>query len=757
MEYDHYLKTEYSCSYQELANEIMKNLKNAPALIDRLAESRKYQENFEFRTTVETGRSLYHKMKGEQSEVLALSENLVEQASALELWDLVSANLNLIGNTYFAMGLYERVLEVYHRAVRNEEAHGRGRMISLLYNNLAVLFVNMDDYEKAYEYQLLAIEALDRNMKGSPRYLSNLVIYHSNLVIYMCEIGKFDEVPPVLRRMEESELSEISPEALSTYYLAQMYYAFYSKDREQGREYYMKSVAEIPEENLYSRAVVLHGYLNLHEKLKYDLSLCEEEIRQMETLQNDGNAFLSVEILGMLRGYYQTVGDRERFEGTTTEYIRYLEEDSRTVRSRQLTAMRIVEDLVQSKEDMEDMSSRNTELRLIAEEAVRNKNALQSAYEKIEMIGELGRKLTSSLDLSSVVALIRRNLRNNVPAGTFVLVIAEPEIQRLRSVVHCNGNRVREEFSVEMSDRNSLFAECYRQNEILVFHDLEAERREGGHEVLTVGEGKDVHSAIFMPMEVDGRVIGVCSLQSGGKDLYREEHIEFLKALLPYLSIAMNNAMHSLQLKKEMEVRLEAQKKLEEANRKLEEANRKLERLSLMDGLTRIGNRRDFEARIIELLEDSSARNESVAVIMLDIDNFKKYNDTYGHLQGDEALKNVAQVIRDNLDRVQGLSARFGGEEFIGACAGRDADEVKQLADKIRKDVYDRNIEHRDAELQRLTVSVGIAFAEKADASWKSMLMRWADISLYRAKTEGKNRTVVKRVEADERIPGMSD
>ena len=280
---------------------------------------------------------------------------------------------------------------------------------------------------------------------------------------------------------------------------------------------------------------------------------------------------------------------------------------------------------------------------------------------------------------------------------------------------------------------------------------------------MPVGEKESIGSALFMPMEVNGRVIGACSIQSGGRNLYQETQIEFLKALLPYLSIALNNAMYSLRLEKEVKIRIEAQKnleetnrELEETNRKLEEANRKLEQLSLMDGLTQIGNRRDFEHRVMQLFERSSSEKLNIGILMLDIDNFKKYNDTYGHLEGDEALKAVARVIRRNLERVEGLSARFGGEEFIGACIGLDFKEMEALANQIRSDVFELNIEHRESPLQRLTVSVGVAFADLADSSWKSALMRWADVCLYQAKTGGKNQVVVvKRVEEREEVPNV--
>ena len=745
MDYNHYLQADHKYLYQELANELMRSVERGADLLRELSESAKYREDFEFRMTIETARALHWKLKGEYSEALTLCDKLVEQTKALELWNLVSINLNLAGNSYFDIGLFERALESYYRAVRNEQDHGLTGMISLIYNNLAVIFVNVMDYEKAYEYELLAIEALEHGDKSSPRYFSNRMIYLSNLVVYMCYIDRISEIPEVLDRMDRQDFSKVSPDAMSAYYIGHMYYAFHTGDRDKGKEYYEQSIRDIKRENTFWRFMLLHGYLSLHDRLHFDLSLCEEEFQQMESMQNDGNVMASVELFELLRRYYESIGDRVRYDNTTQQYIKHLEESADMIRTRQMTSIRIVENMLKHQENFEEVSAENTELKLVAEEAVRHKNALQKAYQRIEMINELGRKLTSSLDLSSVVEAVRENLQENIPMGSFLLVIAEPDLHRLRSLVHYNGERTEAEFLIDMADENSLFAQCYRENQILVFDDLEEERWKG-RIIRTLGEGKTIHSVIFMPMEVDDEVIGVCSIQGGSKHLYREEHIEFLKELLPYLSIALNNAMYSFRLQKEMETRKETQQYLEEANQKLE-------RLSSLDGLTQIGNRRDFEHRVMALFEHSSSENLNIGILMLDVDNFKKYNDTYGHLEGDEALKAVARVIRRNFERVEGLSARFGGEEFIGACIGLDFKEMEALANQIRSDVFELNIEHRESPLQRLTVSVGVAFADLADSSWKSALMRWADVCLYQAKTGGKNQVVVKRVEANEEAP----
>lgn len=184
----------------------------------------------------------------------------------------------------------------------------------------------------------------------------------------------------------------------------------------------------------------------------------------------------------------------------------------------------------------------------------------------------------------------------------------------------------------------------------------------------------------------------------------------------------------------------------------LQDAYARLELTSSLDGLTQISSRRNFDTKVQELFAQAQVANGSISIIMLDIDDFKLYNDKYGHLQGDEALKSVAEVFRDNMDSVNGLSARFGGEEFIGACNGLTVEQNRQLGEKIRKDILDMGIVHEATPLGRLSVSVGIAISQTIIPNIKSELMRIADDSLYQAKESGKNKVILTVLETDKQI-----
>lgn len=195
-----------------------------------------------------------------------------------------------------------------------------------------------------------------------------------------------------------------------------------------------------------------------------------------------------------------------------------------------------------------------------------------------------------------------------------------------------------------------------------------------------------------------------------------------------------------------VELKLLANEAIKTKNR-LQEAYNRLEKISSMDGLTDISSRREFESRFLDMLVKAEKTNQNVAVFMADIDNFKLYNDTFGHLEGDEVLKSVATVFRLALEEIRGISARFGGEEFIGACIGLSEAECVEVGEKIRKSIRGIGIDHPKSPFGCVTVSVGIAMACNIGVNRRSEIMRLADETLYVAKDSGKDTVRIRVLE----------
>lgn len=187
----------------------------------------------------------------------------------------------------------------------------------------------------------------------------------------------------------------------------------------------------------------------------------------------------------------------------------------------------------------------------------------------------------------------------------------------------------------------------------------------------------------------------------------------------------------------EMKLRKEREKRLVEMNTKLEEANSRLKEMALFDGLTGIPNRRHFDM-VLRAAEKQSRRNRtSLSVIMIDIDHFKLYNDTYGHLQGDECLRKVAQILGKSLMRPADIVSRYGGEEFIAALPETGIHGAEEVAGRIRSAFAAERIVHDKGIGGIVTVSMGIASTDGTEDN--VFLVEYADEALYTAKSSGRN------------------
>lgn len=168
-----------------------------------------------------------------------------------------------------------------------------------------------------------------------------------------------------------------------------------------------------------------------------------------------------------------------------------------------------------------------------------------------------------------------------------------------------------------------------------------------------------------------------------------------------------------------------------------------LKRDSRIDGLTRIPNRRRFDEAYVEERDRARRTKTPLAVLMIDLDRFKLYNDAYGHLQGDDVLRLVAQTLYHALHRPGDLVARWGGEEFVVLLPQTDLEGAVTVAERLRKAVWELEMPHESSPVAKvLTVSIGVA-ASKAGQPWSyDMLLQWADEAVYRAKAEGRNKVV---------------
>ena len=177
------------------------------------------------------------------------------------------------------------------------------------------------------------------------------------------------------------------------------------------------------------------------------------------------------------------------------------------------------------------------------------------------------------------------------------------------------------------------------------------------------------------------------------------------------------------------------------AEQLLKDANCKLEALSITDGLTNLANRRRFDEKLIEEVNRHARTNIPLSLIMLDIDHFKLYNDHYGHVAGDECLRQVAKVIGGCAARAADVAARYGGEEFACILPETGIDSALVVANHIRQGLKGLAIRHEASKTaEMVTVSIGVVSRHCNKADTPVDIVHLADELLYRAKTNGRDR-----------------
>lgn len=188
---------------------------------------------------------------------------------------------------------------------------------------------------------------------------------------------------------------------------------------------------------------------------------------------------------------------------------------------------------------------------------------------------------------------------------------------------------------------------------------------------------------------------------------------------------------------REFLARIRAGERIVRLQKELLETNKRLELLSITDGLTKLNNHRYFQDELVRAFEESMRYGRPLSLAMIDLDFFKKVNDTYGHAVGDEVLKCAAKLFRQSA-RSTDLVARYGGEEFAVMMPETDLEDAAVFAEKIRSIIESTSFDTAAGSIP-VTVSIGVASVPHSRITTPKELIVAADKALYRAKKNGRN------------------
>ncbi|MGE5586454.1 MAG: diguanylate cyclase [Bacillota bacterium] len=378
------------------------------------------------------------------------------------------------------------------------------------------------------------------------------------------------------------------------------------------------------------------------------------------------------------------------------------------------------------------------ELRRQTEEARRFAAEMMSIY-------RVGVATTSVLDLSALLEVMYEQVAAIIGNESFFVALFDEQAQEIRfEILVDHGVRVAS-FTRPYPTGKGLTEWVIRSGKPLFIRDSSTDMEHVPTEAIMLGD-KPL-SVIAVPLSVQKSVIGVMSVQSYTQR-FEEDHVRIMSTIGTQAAIAIENARLYRELKAKNELLEKSETELKRVNARLDRQlaevtrlHRIAERLAITDSVTGLFNHRHFQERLTEELARCERYGRYLSLLMVDIDDFKQYNDVLGHPAGDAALKAVARLLTRSV-RSTDIVARYGGEEFVVILLEAQKAHALRVAEKIRARIEAYPFPHEDQiPSGRVTVTVGVA-TYPADARTKKDLIYLADMACYRGKREGRNRVI---------------
>ncbi|HEY9810803.1 MAG TPA: diguanylate cyclase [Halomicronema sp.] len=380
---------------------------------------------------------------------------------------------------------------------------------------------------------------------------------------------------------------------------------------------------------------------------------------------------------------------------------------------------------------------------------------LRQQYQKAILLKEVTQLIYQFLDLSKVFTMTSEQilqLINSERVGIFKFYptgfyndgefVAESVVKG----VNCN-------LGIKVHDHcfGERYARSYQQGRIQAVDDVET------------AELTDCHRVFLAKLQIRANLVvpllnGVDELwgllyihQCSEPRHWQEIEIDFIKQIALQLSIAIQQVNLFEKLQKELAERQQAEARLRDMNQKLEVSNQELasatqmlEKLVNIDGLTQIANRRCFNERLDQEWQRLYQEQKPLSLLLFDIDYFKRYNDLYGHQQGDNCLMKLAGAVQNSIYRQGDLVARYGGEEFVVILPNTDEEGAIYVASRIHFVIKSLGIVHEASDVSDLvTISLGIGCLIPSVETSPAILISQADRALYVAKQQGRNQSVI--------------
>ena len=348
----------------------------------------------------------------------------------------------------------------------------------------------------------------------------------------------------------------------------------------------------------------------------------------------------------------------------------------------------------------EETNSKLSELNKQLEEY--NKKLTSSVAELFTM-QQITQAISSIFDIKELLKFVNDIILGVMGVSTSTIILYDEKRDRLK--VNISNIRSTKELALISDNINSpIIKDSIKEGSSIIENEVDEKKY-----IFTAGRG--INSLVCVPLISKGKLQGMVMIEHTYKNAFDNDNVRLLEIIGQQVSIAIENVG----------------------------LYNKLHEMAIYDSLTKVYNRLYFQQKIEEEINRARIENYDVSLAIFDIDHFKRFNDTYGHLFGDRVLQTMAREVKNNI-RNKDIFARYGGEEFIVLMPETDLDVAVEKAEKIRQIISKTEIREGDI-CARINVSIGVSSFPHITTSLKDLL-KTADDALYHAKETGRNKVV---------------
>ncbi len=627
-------------------------------------------------------------LKGEYEKNVQLLSTTLELAYAKNNKYIVVECQMLLAYYQLSKQNYENAFQLYLQVLNH------GDNIRAI-NNIGVIYCILKNFDKAQIYFEQALELFSNSKENRSKKMEMLL--YGNIAECLFFYEKYDEVIEITDRSLTYSKQSKNYFSMSQSYELMSKIKINGKDYKSAREYLLKARDCLLKCSLNNTKMISHDLDNL---LRLEARIYFESSDYKKSINVLNNICKTIkEDYELLINNYECLDDFKEAYENHKKYLEYVKEE-------ESIHLVMKNDNLLSKTKMYESEKRLNEFELL--------------YKNTRSISEIGKDIIASTDLHDSAKIIYNKISSIMNITT--LLIGKVDASGIINFDWCiENNENFTAFTASINESKSFSAWVVNNKKAIRIIDATDPKEVTKYvdEVRDHQGGVAIESVIVCPVMIGDDVLGVISVQTVGKYQYNEYDLEVISMFASFIAVV---------IKKWDDEKL------------LTDANEKLMLLSKTDALTGISNRHYLSETVETIFKQTTTNEDVLSVVMIDIDHFKEFNDTYGHIEGDRCIVQVVNQLKVLLDFNESKLFRFGGDEFVAIIPNKSIENVFKVLEETRLSVESLRISNKNSVVSEfVTCSFGFTTVVKSAEMEYQRAFYLADKALYVSKANGKN------------------